>query len=87
MIELQCGADKSGEADMLCVGDKGMEGIIDLFANVSSIESMPHTTPPHPHTHVHTHSLHLALLFEFTSQMRITRRIQLYTVTKQPDFD
>lgn len=53
---------------MLCVGHKGMEGIIDLFANVSSIESI---------------TLHPVLLFEFTSQMGITRRIRLYKVIKQ----
>lgn len=57
---------------MLCVGNKGMEGIIDLFANVSSIESI---------------KCHPVLLFEFTSQMRITRKIPLYTVIKQPGFD
>lgn len=36
-----CGADEGGEVEMLCVGDRGLEGIIDLFANVSSIESIP----------------------------------------------
>lgn len=35
-----CGADEGGEIEMLCVGDRGLEGII-LFANVRSIESVP----------------------------------------------
>lgn len=34
-----CGADEGGEVAMLCVGDRGLEGII-LFANVRSIESV-----------------------------------------------
>ena len=36
-----CGADEGGEVEMLCVGDRGLEGIIDLSANVSSMESVP----------------------------------------------
>lgn len=39
-MESECGADEAGEVEMLCVGDRGLEGIIDLFANVSSIESI-----------------------------------------------
>lgn len=35
-----CGADEGMKVEMLCVGDRGLEGIIDLFANVSSIESI-----------------------------------------------
>lgn len=35
------GADEGKEVEMLCVGDRGLEGIIDLFANVSSMESIP----------------------------------------------
>ena len=38
-MELECGTDDGGEVEM-CVGDRGLEGIIDLFANVSSIESI-----------------------------------------------